>query len=559
MLFQYGHNLKNGIYECDFFRKKKVLVLVPHEDDELITIGTFIPILQSNKCLISVAFATNGDYHGKDKAFVRIKEAISYCTSVGVCEENIFFMGFGDQGEKAPHIYNAYVNVIAPSGESQTYGLKSHETYAKQKYGKELTYNRENYKKELKDIILEVDADIIFSIDCDIHSDHIALSLMFEEVMTEIVQEKRQYPLVLKMFAHDMLWMGVEDFYAKNLKSCIPTKNNPHHTYADKFFEAYYPWEKRVRFPIYNGYLGYLGWNNSYRNLMKIYKSQYVPYHFSRLLNADQVFWIRRTDNLLLQSRVIASSGDILCFQTMKMFECENVCLKTELLERSRLFWMPEPEDQEKRVTFWFDEEKTIDRIVIYPGFHVKSIKDAVIKIGEKTIHAGKLKGYGHPNEVCLRQPISCEKIELKFVGEKVELIKVEAYEPKTKKLYYLKIMVEDEFIYRYCIDREKRLKLKIYCWTNNGSQVYQPDDNRFAWYDVTNGKKEKIVDVIQNCWKNGTTKLRLEYQENSELYDEVEIVKGLCLKERIMGILGKIEYWNDKVRYKIIRSVKRR
>ena len=56
----------NGIYNCDLFRKKKVLILVPHEDDEIITVGTILPILNENECDISIAFATNGDYHGSD-------------------------------------------------------------------------------------------------------------------------------------------------------------------------------------------------------------------------------------------------------------------------------------------------------------------------------------------------------------------------------------------------------------------------------------------------------------------------------------------------------------
>lgn len=58
---------------------------------------------------------------------------------------------------------------------------------------------------------------------------------MFEEVISEIIREEQYMPLVFKMFAHDILWMGMQDFYTLNLKSCKSIAQNPHHTYADRF------------------------------------------------------------------------------------------------------------------------------------------------------------------------------------------------------------------------------------------------------------------------------------------------------------------------------------
>ena len=551
MKYRYGKNLSNGIYDSKFLHKKKVLILVPHEDDELITVGLILPILKNNMCDITVVYSTNGDYQGIEVGKKRLKEALDYTVAVGIKKENIIFMGFGDYGENSPHLYNCSGISCSPAGNTATYALDSHCTYSMCKNEKEAEYTRENFKQILKDIMREKKSDIIFSIDCDMHSDHIALSLMVEEVLSELIKEEYYRPTLYKAFAHDFLWMGIEDFYLLYLKECKTMEKNPRHTYADHFLKAYYPWENRVRFPVYGDYLSYFAFHNQFRSLMKKYASQYVKYHFPRIMNSDQVFFKRRTDNIILIAEIEASSGDTSCFHTMKMFDCEDVRKKNNLLEESGLFWRPECDDEKRWLKFYFDVQN-VSEVVIYTGFHSDSQYSVQIHIGdiEKKV---ELLPYGQPTRVCLEKSVSCKELYLQFEDSNIEIIKVEAFENKDEHLNYIKIMTQDNFIYRYITTGYRMPQLQLYINKNNTSSIVTGSDKDFCWYE-TSGDKEKIADIDQFVLRKKKTHIRVENVGNNNIFDEIEIVNVGMLDKIIIVLFGKIEYWINKVCYKIIK-----
>lgn len=548
----------NGINNCDLFRKKKVLILVPHEDDEIITVGTILPILNENECDISIAFATNGDYHGSDMATVRMNESLQYCRKMQIKEENIFFMGFGDYGENLQHWYNESKCVPSPAGVSETYATSGLKTYSYLKFGEESEYTRENYGKILKNILLECKADIIFCIDCDIHCDHIALSLMFEEVISEIIREEQYMPLVFKMFAHDILWMGMQDFYTLNLKSCKSIAQNPHHTYADRFFETYYSWEQRVRFPIFNEYFSHYAFQNPYRELMKIYKSQYVKYHFPRLLNSDQVFWLRRTDNLLLKSKVMASSGNAECFQTLKMFECKDVCKKTNLLEDGQIVWKPADTDNEKTISIEFESKSKFQEIVFYTGLLCENIMDIEIRTDAgMVIHTGSVAGNGKAFYLKINELVDCCKVDIRFYGERIEISKIEILPFRKRECEYVKIMKDENFIYQYIAYSQENVKLSLYCFDGIQGGKIQSED--FQWYELVNGEKKLISSDV--CLEKGSKRkiIRVEKKDNPAIYDQVEIIVYSKLHIFFVKYIKRIGYYYNKLIYKLVRMINRR
>ena len=69
----------------------KVLVLVPHQDDEINTSGSLIKILSDNGADITVAYTTNGDW--KYPAETRIREAVRANGVLGVPKDNIVVLG----------------------------------------------------------------------------------------------------------------------------------------------------------------------------------------------------------------------------------------------------------------------------------------------------------------------------------------------------------------------------------------------------------------------------------------------------------------------------------
>lgn len=554
-----GLALENGIYHCDYLNNKTVMILVPHEDDELIIAGSIFPILRANHCNISVVYSTNGDYTSVDLGKRRLEEALDYCKHEGISVENVFFMGFGDQGTRGEHLYNSNVPIKSPAGREQTYGLESHKSVAELYFGNEVEYSSENYKRILKSILINILPDIIICIDCDIHSDHIALSLMFEDVLSELIRKQNFTPIVLKAFAHDMLWMGVKDRSSINLKACLPIEKNPYHTYAVQFQKSYYAWEDRIRFPVFSRYATSWGYGNLFRKTMLCYRSQYVKFHFNRLLNSDQLFWERKTDNLIYRSKINVSSGNSECFYTMKMFECENLMLTKDILEKSTLFWKPNAKDVWKMATFDFENVVKIGVINIYTGFDQNSIKEIKIIIDDKLeIQLNRLKNYGNRNEIKFDKPILCKRIVLQLFDDVTRIIKFEVLPYEEEELYYAKVMADNNFIYKYYLGYfEKRPELQIYEYGNKGSRVIEKGriSELYRIYRIKRGKKflvKKMEDVFTQ--KNRMDRIFIENKKNSAIFDEVEVCYCMGCFKWLVLIGDRLESVFNDVIYKMLR-----
>lgn len=557
-----GLSLENGIYHCDYLKNKTVIILVPHEDDELIIAGSILPILKANCCSVSVVYSTNGDYEGVEQGRQRLEEALEYCKHEGISAQNVFFMGFGDQGTRGRHLYNSGVPIKSPAGWERTYGIDRHKSAAELYIGTEVEYSAENYKRILKSIITNVLPDIIICIDCDIHSDHIALSLIFEEVLSALIREQDFTPIVLKAFAHDMSWMGVKDRSSINLKSCLPIERNPHHTYAVQFQKSYYAWEDRVRFPVFSRYATSGIYGNLFRKTMLCYRSQYVKFHFNRLLNSDQLFWERKTDNLIYRSKINVSSGNLECFYTMKMFECENVMLTKDILEKSTLFWKPEVEDERKKVEFTFKDVVKVGVINIYTGFDQNSTKEIKITFDEQLeLTFNNLKSYGQRNEIKLKNPILCKKIELQLFDDITKIIKFEVLPYEEEKLYFAKMMVDNNFIYKYYLGFfEKRPELQIYEYGNRGSKIIGKENisRLYRIYRIKKGKKILIKNVEDVFAKgNRINRVHIENKKNSTVTDEIEVCHCLDCFKWLVLIGDRIEALFNDVIYKMLRVLR--
>ena len=89
----YEDNNKN-----DFFSDHKVMVIVPHQDDDINLLGSSVKHYLNNGSELYVVFTTNGDYY--DNAEIRYQEVIKYYEDLGVSESNIIFLGYGDSWDK---------------------------------------------------------------------------------------------------------------------------------------------------------------------------------------------------------------------------------------------------------------------------------------------------------------------------------------------------------------------------------------------------------------------------------------------------------------------------
>jgi len=222
---------------------KKLLLVVPHQDDEIFVGGGLLRIFAKSKDYeIYVVFTTNGDFF-PEEGEIRLKESLRVLTKLYVIpEKNIFFLGYGDGWQGSKHLYNLQGTQRAASicGRRETYGITEHGDYRWIKSGRHSVYCRDNFKADMKELMSDIMADIIIAVDYDKHPDHKAASLMAEECIGELLKEIPDYrPIVLKRYAYDGVWKGKADFFD------LPRKR----TILSQFEEISVIW-RRMRFVL---------------------------------------------------------------------------------------------------------------------------------------------------------------------------------------------------------------------------------------------------------------------------------------------------------------------
>ena len=86
------------------FYNKKILVIVPHQDDEINLAGSLILSL-ARKADIYVLYTTMGNY--LFDSTVRRKEALEACKKLGVDSGLVIFLKYPDQPyDQKTHLYN---------------------------------------------------------------------------------------------------------------------------------------------------------------------------------------------------------------------------------------------------------------------------------------------------------------------------------------------------------------------------------------------------------------------------------------------------------------------
>lgn len=332
---------------------KRILVLVPHQDDEINIAGQIIPSLIEEGMDCRICFSTNGDYREEDGA-IRAKEAVSVAEFLGVPSKNVVFLGYPNYDE-ARHLYDFPNEIFRSFGHDKAYGyLDGWSCWSSARTEGPRALTRESVVADIVDVIVSFLPDVILCVDFDAHPDHRSLSLFFDEAMDRLLQARRGYkPLVLKSFAYATLWNGPRDYYefAETVRpSSLPK------TWPFELENPNYLWKERVRLspnpktltPGCKGNLVY----EAYRR----YPSQVAWPHYRSVCNADVVCWLRRTDNLLFGAKVNATSGDVQRLGGFKRFDVRSVCVPLEDIEFLPIGWKPEDTDVTPSLKIVFSE-----------------------------------------------------------------------------------------------------------------------------------------------------------------------------------------------------------
>lgn len=519
---------KNGcLIKNSFFEQKNelgsILVLVPHEDDEINVAGHVILDFLHKGYDVHCAFTTNGDYSSY-KGETRIKEAVHSLYILGV--KHIYFLGYGDSPGyyKNGHIFYADNSVVpSNSGHRETYGSAEFPDYAWIVRKEHSTYCRENIKNDIKTLLLNVKADLIFCVDCDVHADHRACSLLFEEVMGDILRspDNTYFPMVFKGFAYDTAFDAPIDFYQDNLLSTVKPGSEKKHSMVDS---SCYVWEKRIRFPALPlARTMVLRKNILYKALFE-HKSQSAALRACRIINGDAVYWQRRTDSLSYCADVCASSGDASKVTDFLLINFADICHKTLLFDH--YLWSPSADDLEKTITFSWKNTQTIQQIVLYGNIEEDSriMKLQISFNTGYTFCAGPLPMHGNPLYISIpeqKDVSGCMLKILEWKGNSYGLAECEFYANARYDPYFqpfIKITVQDNFIYDYFMD-QRQAECQL--------QVYSYPQSIFVTYTVVKGKgcivhnngRVEFQQDHDNC-----ICIRAEDAQNPEIYDEIMI-----------------------------------
>lgn len=420
---------------------KKILVFVPHPDDELLVAGALIYTLR-RKYDITVAYYTNGDaVPGQGE--IRIHEAIEALKVLGVQKDRIIFLGYGNNWRGGKHIYNLTdeEEAVSCAGQKETYCLDEHPEYYRLKFGKHHLYTRRNIKNDIKSLVMEMRADILICVDFDSHPDHRALSLLFEEVLADILRHEKGYtPIVLKKFAYFGMLDAVWDYYHKPVLETRPGYKQELFDQRYELDNPIYGWDDRIQFQVdRRTRTRYVSRNVLYRAASK-HRSQQFNKRVGKFANADMVYWQRRTDGLSYRAIISASSGKAEYVNDFKMIDCPDIlCGKDGVVKLQNCVWIPEADDAEKRLFIDFLMPVRISKIYLYENFlPEENILKAKLSFDTGVIiRIDNINHWGRKTEIVFDTQYGVKHMEfqiLAYEGTQYGLTELEIYEDNNEQ-----------------------------------------------------------------------------------------------------------------------------
>lgn len=551
-------NGKMGLY-----RNRRVMVLVPHEDDEINLLGGVLEQYVKYNSEVYIVYLTNGDM--AVPAERRFAEAIEGMGKVGIPEKNLIFLGYGDSlFENGTEIYFLDEDRIVTShaGKTQTCGTPTHPAYRE---GRD--YTLANMYEDIRDVINEYRPDVIFCNDYDEHADHRLLSLLFDRAMGELFKSYRNYrPDIFKGFAYSTSYYGEQDFYSVNLGSTYNPGTEDYMQESNVFL-----WNDRIRFPVKAGTLSRSMFSSDIYKALACYTSTETRKMADGIINGDKVFWQRDTSSLCYYTDVDATSGDPNVLNDFMLIDRKNPDIS---FEPSQNVWIPAKNDPEKTVTFHFTEPIPVSRVKLYDNPSPEdNILDAIITLDRGTeIHTGALPKNGSAAEFEFgeRSLTSISVTIVESEGSRAGLTEVEAFnKPFARDYKFVKLMTEDgDFIYDYYINESgheyfrlyirgasyEQLGLKVSC--SGGSECRAKLENGLL--DVTCPKGEECVVTVASADGTAIDSVRIrnkntsavKYGQMIEKYFRKELREGIIYsntwillrdaKDLIAGIISK-------------------
>lgn len=514
----------NSFYDSQF-KNKKVMVIVPHEDDDLLISGQVLPPMYKNGADVRVVFATNGDK--RVSAYTRQSEACNALEKLGIPREKVIFLGYPD----GTQLYVGKKAFSFSSGWDHTYAGKGFKDYHFDRFGTHAKYTAENMVDDIESVVLEYRPDYILAIDFDTHTDHRGVSISFEKAIERILKKESGYtPKVLKCFGYSLAWKSKPDFYALNIKSTVMQDREKNNDPSYETDVPQYRWNNRVRLPIDKKSLSHSILRCSEYKALSEHLSQYAYCYSERIINGDSVYWNRRTDSLTYNADISVSSGDASLLNDFRLIGVGNrtAGLHVKLENCVSRF---DKNDAQKTVTVKFDSPKTVSCVSLYDNFGLNSnILGGVITFSDGSkVEVPALNADGSETRVVFEPKHNITSFTFKVTEYEgvAGLDEIEAFENADYDMGFSLIKLKnadtDDYIYNYLITPdEKSLNLGVYLSNPNAGytiKIIEGDGVKLE------GNTLVFDDDFEKCT------VRAELNGDPSTYDQI-IVKRLSERE---------------------------
>lgn len=528
----------NSFYDSQF-KNKKVMVIVPHEDDDLLISGQVLPSMYKNGADVRVVFATNGDK--RVSAYTRQSEACNALEKLGIPREKVIFLGYPD----GTQLYVGKKAFSFSSGWDHTYAGKGFKDYHFDRFGTHAKYTAENMVDDIESVVLEYRPDYILAIDFDTHTDHRGVSISFEKAMERILKKESGYtPKVLKCFGYSLAWKSKPDFYALNIKSTVMQDREKNNDPSYETDVPQYRWNNRIRLPIDKKSLSHSILRCSEYKALSEHLSQYAYCYSERIINGDSVYWNRRTDSLTYNADISVSSGDASLLNDFRLIGVGNRTAGPNVkLENcvSRF----DKNDAQKTVTVKFDSPKTVSCVSLYDNFGLNSnILGGVITFSDGSkVEVPALNADGSETRVVFEPKHNITSFTFKVTEYEgvAGLDEIEAFENADYDMGFSLIKLKnadtDDYIYNYLITPdEKSLNLGAYASDPNAGytiKIIEGDSVKLE------GNTLVFDDDFEKCT------VRAELNGDPSTYDQITVKR---LSERELKSYESFEKVNKTV-----------
>lgn len=528
----------NSFYDSQF-KNKKVMVIVPHEDDDLLISGQVLPPMYKNGADVRVVFATNGDK--RVSAYTRQSEACNALEKLGIPREKVIFLGYPD----GTQLYVGKKAFSFSSGWDYTYAGKGFKDYHFDRFGTHAKYTAENMVDDIESVVLEYRPDYILAIDFDTHTDHRGVSISFEKAMERILKKESGYtPKVLKCFGYSLAWKSKPDFYALNIKSTVMQDREKNNDPSYETDVPQYRWNNRIRLPIDKKSLSHSILRCSEYKALSEHLSQYAYCYSERIINGDSVYWNRRTDSLTYNADISVSSGDASLLNDFRLIGVGNrtAGLHVKLENCVSRF---DKNDAQKTVTVKFDSPKTVSCVSLYDNFGLNSnILGGVITFSDGSkVEVPALNADGSETRVVFEPKHNITSFTFKVTEYEgvAGLDEIEAFENADYDMGFSLIKLKnadtDDYIYNYLITPdEKSLNLGAYASDPNAGytiKIIEGDSVKLE------GNTLVFDDDFEKCT------VRAELNGDPSTYDQITVKR---LSERELKSYESFEKVNKTV-----------